>query len=89
MHQGDGASAFNGRPGIDNVVDQRTLLDKFFQVLSGLQKLALLIAGSMILVTVLLIANALRVGLGGTNGAGSAGLPADRAPHARALKDAA
>jgi cell division transport system permease protein len=55
------ASAFAGRPGIDNVVDQRTLLDKFFQVLGGLQKLALGIAGAMILVTVLLIANAMRV----------------------------
>ena len=55
------ASAFSGRPGIDNVVDQRSLLDKFFQVLGGLQKLALLIAGAMILVTVLLIANAMRV----------------------------
>jgi len=55
------ASAFQGRPGIDNVVDQRSLLDKFFQVLGGLQKLALLIAGAMILVTVLLIANAMRV----------------------------
>jgi len=55
------ASAFQGRPGIDNVVDQRTLLDKFFQVLGGLQQLALLIAASMILVTVLLIANAMRV----------------------------
>lgn len=55
------ASAFVGRPGIDNVVDQRSLLDKFFQVLGGLQKLALLIAGAMILVTVLLIANAMRV----------------------------
>jgi len=55
------ASAFQGRPGIDNVVDQRTLLDKFFQVLGGLQKLALLIAASMILVTILLIANAMRV----------------------------
>ncbi len=55
------ASAFSGRPGIGNVVDQRTLLDKFFQVLGGLQKLALLIAASMILVTVLLIANAMRV----------------------------
>jgi cell division transport system permease protein len=55
------ASAFSGRPGIDNVVDQRTLLDKFFQVLGGLQKLALLIAASMILVTILLIANAMRV----------------------------
>ena len=39
--------------------------------------------------SIIVIANALRVGLGGTNGAGSAGLPADRAPHARALKDAA
>jgi cell division transport system permease protein len=55
------ASAFAGRPGIDNVVDQRSLLDKFFQVLGGLQKLALVIAGAMILVTVLLIANAMRV----------------------------
>ena len=55
------ASAFSGAPGVDNVVDQRSLLDKFFQVLGGLQKLALLIAGAMILVTVLLIANAMRV----------------------------
>jgi cell division transport system permease protein len=55
------ASAFAGRPGVDNVVDQRSLLDKFFQVLGGLQRLALLIAASMILVTVLLIANAMRV----------------------------
>ena len=55
------ASAFAERPGVDNVVDQRSLLDKFFQVLGGLQKLALLIAGAMILVTVLLIANAMRV----------------------------
>jgi cell division transport system permease protein len=55
------ADAFTGRPGVDNFVDQRSLLDKFFQVLGGLQKLALLIAASMILVTVLLIANAMRV----------------------------
>ncbi|MFN8156124.1 MAG: permease-like cell division protein FtsX [Candidatus Nanopelagicales bacterium] len=55
------ASAFVGKPGVDNVVDQRSLLDKFFQVLGGLQKLALLIAAAMILVTVLLIANAMRV----------------------------
>ena len=55
------ASAFTGRAGVDNVVDQRTLLDKFFKVLGGLQQLALLIAASMILVTILLIANAMRV----------------------------
>ncbi len=55
------ASAFTGRPGIDNVVDQRSLLDKFFQVLGGLQRLALAIAAALILVPVLLIANAMRV----------------------------
>jgi cell division transport system permease protein len=55
------ASYFAGRPGVDNVVDQRSLLEKFFQVLGGLQTLALGIAGAMILVTVLLIANAMRV----------------------------
>ncbi|MEI6230425.1 MAG: permease-like cell division protein FtsX [Actinomycetes bacterium] len=55
------ASAFQGRPGVDNVVDQRQLLDKFFQVLGGLQKLALAIATAMIIVTILLIANAMRV----------------------------
>jgi cell division transport system permease protein len=55
------ASYFAGRPGVDNVVDQRSLLEKFFQVLGGLQTLALGIAGAMILVTILLIANAMRV----------------------------
>jgi len=55
------ASAFAGRPGVDNVVDQRSLLDKFFRVLGGLQTMALAIAGAMIFVTILLIANAMRV----------------------------
>ncbi len=55
------ASAFSGRPGVDNVVDQRQLLDRFFQVLGGLQLGALLIALAMIIVTALLIANTMRV----------------------------
>jgi cell division transport system permease protein len=55
------ASAFAGRPGVDNVVDQRQLLDRFFQVLGGLQLGALLVALAMIVVTTLLIANTMRV----------------------------
>ncbi len=55
------ASAFQGRPGVDNVVDQRQLLDRFFQVLGGLQAGALVIALAMIVVTALLIANTMRV----------------------------
>ena len=55
------ASAFAGRPGIEQVNDQRRILDKFFRLLGGLQLIALLIAGSMLIVTVLLIVNTMRV----------------------------
>ena len=55
------ASAFAGRPGIEQVNDQRKILDKFFRLLGGLQLIALLIALSMLVVTVLLIVNTMRV----------------------------
>jgi cell division transport system permease protein len=55
------ASAFAGRPGIEQVNDQRKILDKFFRLLGGLQLIALLIAISMLIVTVLLIVNTMRV----------------------------
>lgn len=55
------ASAFAGRPGIEQVNDQRQILDKFFRLLGGLQLIALLLAGSMLIVTVLLIVNTMRV----------------------------
>ena len=55
------ASAFAGRPGIEQVNDQRQILDKFFRLLGGLQLIALLIAMSMLVVTVLLIVNTMRV----------------------------
>jgi cell division transport system permease protein len=55
------ASAFAGRPGIEQVNDQRQILDKFFRLLSGLQLIALLIALSMLVVTGLLIINTMRV----------------------------
>jgi cell division transport system permease protein len=55
------ASAFAGRPGIEQVNDQRQILDKFFRLLGGLQLIALLIALAMLIVTVLLIVNTMRV----------------------------
>jgi cell division transport system permease protein len=55
------ASAFAGRPGIEQVNDQRQILDRFFRLLGGLQLIALLIALSMLVVTVLLIVNTMRV----------------------------
>ena len=55
------ASAFAGRPGIELVSDQRQILDRFFRLLNGLQLIALLIAGAMLVVTVLLVVNTMRV----------------------------
>ncbi len=55
------AAAFAGRPGIEDVVDQRQALDRLFRALAGLQTLALVIAGVMLLVTALLISNTMRV----------------------------
>lgn len=55
------ASAFVGRPGIEDVRDQRQALDRLFRALAGLQALGLAIALAMLFVTVLLIANTMRV----------------------------
>ena len=55
------ASAFQGRPGIEDVRDQRQALDRLFKALGGLQALALTIAIAMLIVTMLLIANTMRV----------------------------
>ncbi len=55
------ASAFEGRPGVEQVNDQRQFLEKFFQLLGGLQAIALVIALAMLVVTVLLIVNTMLV----------------------------
>jgi len=55
------ASAFAGRPGVEQVTDQRAILERFFRLLGGLQAIALVIAGAMLVVTVLLIVNTMRV----------------------------
>jgi cell division transport system permease protein len=55
------ASAFVGRAGVDSVNDQRRVLDKLFAILNGFQTGALLIAAMMLLATVLLVINTIRV----------------------------
>jgi cell division transport system permease protein len=55
------ASQFTGHPGVDTVEDQRAILDKLFDILNGIQRLALLIAAMSVGAALLLIANTIRV----------------------------
>jgi cell division transport system permease protein len=56
------AAAFAGRPGVEQVQDQRQLLDRFFRLLlNGLQVIALSVAVAMLVVTALLVVNTIRV----------------------------
>jgi cell division transport system permease protein len=54
-------SAFDGKPGVERVDDQKQVLDKLFRLLDGLQAIALGIALAMLLVTVLLVGNTMRL----------------------------
>jgi cell division transport system permease protein len=54
-------SAFTGRPGVERVDDQKQVLDKLFRLLDGLQAMALGIAVAMLIVTVLLVGNTMRL----------------------------
>ena len=54
-------SAFSGRPGVDVVQDQRTILDKFFKLLQVLRNGALLVGLASVLTAALLISNTLRI----------------------------
>jgi cell division transport system permease protein len=55
------ADAFVDRPGVEEVQDQKALLEGFFNVLNKLQLLALIIAAVQVLAAVLLISNTIRV----------------------------
>ena len=54
-------SAFTGRPGVDVVQDQRTILEKFFKLLNVLRDGALAIGFASVLTAALLISNTLRI----------------------------
>jgi len=55
------ASEFRDRPGVDEVQDQKALLENFFKLLNTLQLFALIIAGVQVFAAVLLISNTIRV----------------------------
>jgi cell division transport system permease protein len=54
-------SAFSGRPGVDIVQDQRTILEKFFKLLDVLRNGALLVGLFSVITAALLISNTLRI----------------------------
>jgi cell division transport system permease protein len=54
-------SAFAGVPGVERVDDQKQVLDKLFRLLDGLQAAALFIAAAMLLVTLMLVGNTMRL----------------------------
>ncbi len=55
------ASALRDRPGVEEVQDQKQLLEKFFRVLTGVQTAAIVIALVQLLAAALLISNTIRV----------------------------
>lgn len=55
------AAALQSVQGVESIQDQRQLLDRFFQILKGLQSFAIAVAIAMLLVTVLLVMNTIRV----------------------------
>lgn len=50
-----------GRKGVDTVVNERAILEKFFKILGGLQWAALIIAAIQLVAAVLLVANTIRL----------------------------
>jgi len=55
------ASAFQGAPGVEQVIDQRKLLSSLFKALNGLKIGAWVFAGAMALSTILLVATTVRL----------------------------
>jgi cell division transport system permease protein len=55
------AGALQSVQGVESIQDQRQLLDRFFQILKGLQSFAIAVAIAMLFVTVLLVMNTVRV----------------------------
>ena len=55
------ASSFQGRPGVEQVQDQKALLEPFFNVLNKLQQYALYLAVAEVIAAVLLVSNTIRV----------------------------
>jgi cell division transport system permease protein len=55
------ASAADGLPGVDQVVDNRDIITPIFKILRGIRNFAIAVAGIMVLTALLLIANTVRL----------------------------
>jgi cell division transport system permease protein len=55
------ASAMEGLPGVQDIVDQRQLLDKVFNIFNSIQLMALVVAAFMALAALLLVGNTIQV----------------------------
>ena len=55
------ASAVNGAPGVDSVIDEMTILDKFYRLLDGLRNAVIVVALILVVAAVLLVANTIRL----------------------------
>jgi cell division transport system permease protein len=52
---------YNNQPGIDQIIDQRRLLDKIFNILGSIQSMALVAASVMAIAALLLVGNTIQV----------------------------
>jgi cell division transport system permease protein len=55
------ASAVTGAPGVDSVIDEMTILNKFYKLLDGLRNAVIIIALILIVAAVMLVANTIRL----------------------------
>ncbi len=55
------AGTLQGRPGVDQIMDERSLLDKFYKLLNGLRNGSLIVALIMVIAAVLLVGNTIRL----------------------------
>jgi cell division transport system permease protein len=55
------ASAVNGSPGVDSVIDEETILSKFYRLLDGLRNAVVIVALILIVAAILLVANTIRL----------------------------
>src|SRR5580693_4989476 len=61
------ASAVTGAPGVETVVDEMTILDKFYRLLDGARNAVVVIALIMIVAAILLVANSIMLLVGASN----------------------
>jgi cell division transport system permease protein len=55
------SSAVTGAPGVDSVIDEMTILDKFYRLLEGARNAVVIVALILIVAAVLLVANTIRL----------------------------